>query len=67
MKIWYNKFIFSTTTKINTCAHEKIYVQNIYKMMVEIFDMMDISISHPHFSNLPDRVTYLTSSLAPLW
>lgn len=28
IKPWYNKLIFSTTTKINTCAHVKIYVQN---------------------------------------
>jgi len=28
--------------------------------MVEISNMMDNSSSHPHFSNLPDRVTYPT-------
>jgi len=47
-----------STTK-NTYTHVKIYVHNVYKMMIEISDMMDISGLHPHFSNLSDRVTHL--------
>ena len=34
---------------------------NTYKMMVEILNvLMDNERLHPHFSNLPDRVTYHT-------
>ena len=52
-----NEFILLTTK--NTYTHVKIYVHNVYKMMIEISDMMDNSGLHPHFSNLSDRVTHL--------